>query len=88
MLELHQLQIRWNDVEAWEIGSTNNPMKWTPLIIIPDSAIKSLVLANVEFWLEAVKRRERRLRIEIYRQNAISTQRKELRDMGSGRCLS
>src|ERR1700723_3663520 len=81
VLEFMQFEIGRHQIEPREICRPNDFGKRAPLRIIANRAVKRLILADVKFGLVTEESRHRSLRIEIYRQNAISSQRKKLREV-------
>ena len=67
VLELVQFQIPGNEIEASEVGWADDLGERPALVVVPDRAIQSLVLLDVELRLIAKERGHACLRIEIYR---------------------
>ncbi len=88
MLELHELDVARNDVEARKVGFLDDGSDVDALVVIADRAQQSAILGNIEFGLQAMKCAEGRLGIKVDGENPVAHQGEILRKMGRGRCLA
>ena len=84
VLELHEVEVARNNVQISEVSLLNHVTNWNG-VIITDRVVERSTVQEVKLWLEPMQRRERRLRVDVDRQNAVSVESHLLREVRRGR---
>lgn len=88
MLEVLDVDVARDEIQAFEVRLPHELGHRPPLGAVADCAVQRRVLRDVQFGLQAVKGRERGLRIEVQAKDPIAPQREILREMRGRRRLA
>src|ERR1700760_3975103 len=88
MLEPLKLEVAWHNVEAGEVGGSDDIAELPLLIVVSDRTVNRVVVFEIELRLQPEQRRKRSLRVQVNGQRPIAAHCKILGKMRRGRRLS
>src|SRR5260370_41007803 len=85
MLELHEFELPWNDVQVRNVGAADDLWHFPAVGVVANGAVDRFILADIKLGLMPEECREARLRIEVDCEDPVAAERKILNEM-CGRC--
>src|SRR5258708_8508043 len=85
MLELHEFELPWNDVQVRNVGAADDLWHFPAVGVVANGAVDRFILADIKLGLMPEECREASLRIEVDWEDPVAAERKRLKEM-CGRC--